>query len=121
MRFRTQAVAYPYFVVALLLYGLQIVFGLLSTAKYLGPDPIMDFLPFDVSKAIHTNLLIVWVLTGFMGRHTGWFRRNRGRSSTARSWRTGRSGSGRLPASPRSSAICSAGPRETSCSSSRCP
>jgi len=67
MRFRTQAVAYPYFVVALLLYGLQMVFGLLSAAKYLGPDPLIHLLPFDVSKAIHTNLLIVWVLTGFMG------------------------------------------------------
>ena len=67
MRYRTQAVAYPYFVVALLLYGLQIAFGLLSAAKYLGPDPIKEWLPFDVSKAIHTNLLIVWVLTGFMG------------------------------------------------------
>ena len=52
------------FVVALLLYGLQMAFGLLSAAKYLGPDPIKDWLPFDVSKAIHTNLLIVWVLTG---------------------------------------------------------
>ena len=67
MRFRTQAVAYPYFVVALLLYGLQMAFGLLSAAKYLGPDPIKDWLPFDVAKAIHTNLLVVWVLTGFMG------------------------------------------------------
>src|SRR5574338_267672 len=67
MRYRTQAVAYPYFFVALLLYGLQMVFGLLSVAKYLGPDPIRAWLPFDVSKEIHTNLLIVWVLTGFMG------------------------------------------------------
>ena len=67
MRYRTQAVAYPYFVVALLLYGLQMAFGLLSAAKYLGPDPLIHLLPFDVSKAIHTNLLIVWVLTGFMG------------------------------------------------------
>ena len=67
MRFRTQAVAYPYFVVALLLYGLQMAFGLLSAAKYLGPDPLKAWLPFDVSKEIHTNLLIVWVLTGFMG------------------------------------------------------
>ena len=67
MRYRTQAVAYPYFVVALLLYGLQMVFGILAIAKYLGPDPIKAFLPFDVSKEIHTNLLIVWVLTGFMG------------------------------------------------------
>ncbi|MBX6365322.1 MAG: cbb3-type cytochrome c oxidase subunit I [Gemmatimonadetes bacterium] len=67
MRYRTQAVAYPYWVVALLLYGLQMVFGLLAIVKYLGPDPIRAVLPFDVSKAIHTNLLIVWVLTGFMG------------------------------------------------------
>lgn len=67
MRFRSQRVAYHYFVVALLLYGLQIVFGLLSAAKYLGPDPLLNILPFDRTKEIHTNLLIVWVLTGFMG------------------------------------------------------
>ena len=40
MRYRTQAVAYPYFVVAMLFYGLQMAFGLLSAVKYLGPDPI---------------------------------------------------------------------------------
>jgi len=67
MRYRSQRVAYPYFVVALLLFGLQMVFGLLSAAKYLGPDPLIDLLPFDVTKVIHTNLLLVWVLTGFMG------------------------------------------------------
>ena len=67
MRYRTQAVAYPYFVVAMLFFGLQVAFGLLSAVKYLGPDPIKAWLPFDVSKEIHTNLLIVWVLTGFMG------------------------------------------------------
>jgi len=30
MRYRTQAVAYPYFVVAMLFYGLQMAFGLLA-------------------------------------------------------------------------------------------
>jgi nitric oxide reductase subunit B len=67
MRFHSQRVAYPYFVVALLLFGLQMVFGLLAAAKYLGPDPLLAILPFDVVKAIHTNLLLVWLLTGFMG------------------------------------------------------
>src|SRR6266508_5419484 len=67
MRYRSQRVAYPYFVVALLLFGLQMVFGLLSASKYLGPDPLLGLLPFDVTKVIHTNLLLVWVLTGFMG------------------------------------------------------
>ncbi|HET8769393.1 MAG TPA: cbb3-type cytochrome c oxidase subunit I [Gemmatimonadaceae bacterium] len=67
MRYRSQWIAYPYFVVALLLFGLQMVFGLLAVVKYLGPDPLINTLPFDVVKAVHTNLLIVWVLTGFMG------------------------------------------------------
>lgn len=67
MRYRSQRVAYSYFAVALLLFGLQMVFGLLAAAKYLGPDPLIDVLPFDVTKAIHTNLLLVWLLTGFMG------------------------------------------------------
>src|SRR5512146_473820 len=67
MRYRTQAVAYPFWVVALLLFGLQMVFGLLEVAKYLGPDPLRAWLPFDVGKEIHTNLLLVWLLTAFMG------------------------------------------------------
>ena len=67
MRYKSQSVAYWYFAVALTLFGLQLVFGLLSAAKYLGPDPLLYILPFDVTKMIHTNLLIVWVLTGFMG------------------------------------------------------
>ena len=67
MRYQSQSVAYWYFAVAIALFGLQLVFGLLSAAKYLGPDPLLYILPFDVTKVIHTNLLIVWVLTGFMG------------------------------------------------------
>ena len=60
MRYKSQSVAYWYFAVALALFGLQLVFGLLSAAKYLGPDPLLYILPFDVTKVIHTNLLIVW-------------------------------------------------------------
>ena len=67
MRYKSQRVAYAYWVVALLLYGLQMVFGLLAVAKYLGPDPLLHYLPFDRVKEVHTNVLLVWVLTGFMG------------------------------------------------------
>jgi len=67
MRYKSQSVAYWYFAVAVVLFGLQLVFGLLSATKYLGPDPLLGILPFDVTKVIHTNLLIVWVLVGFMG------------------------------------------------------
>jgi nitric oxide reductase subunit B len=67
MRYRSQTVAYWYFALAMVLFGLQLAFGLLAAAKYLGPDPLINILPFDVVKMIHTNLLVVWVLTGFMG------------------------------------------------------
>lgn len=67
MRYRSQSIAYWYFAVALILFGLQMVFGLVAVVKYLGPDPLIDVLPFDRVKAVHTNLLVVWVLTGFMG------------------------------------------------------
>ncbi len=67
MRYRTQAVAYWYFAVALTLFALQLVFGFLMAAKYLGPDPLQGILPFDVAKALHTNLLVVWILAGFLG------------------------------------------------------
>ena len=67
MRYASQRVAYAYFVVTVLLFGLQVAFGLLAAAKYLGPDPLLQVLPFDVVKVIHTNVLLVWLLTGFMG------------------------------------------------------
>jgi nitric oxide reductase subunit B len=67
MTYRTQRVAYAYFAAALLLFALQVAFGFLSLAKYLGPDPLLDVMHFATTKAIHTNLLLVWLLTGFMG------------------------------------------------------
>src|SRR5699024_12704057 len=67
MRYKSQAVVYWYFALALILFGLQLVFGLLSASKYLGPDPLLDVMAFDVTKTVHTNLLIVWLLTCFMG------------------------------------------------------
>ncbi len=67
MTFETQRIAYFYFLAAVLLFALQVVFGLLSLAKYLGPDPLLGVMHFATTKAIHTNLLLVWCLTGFMG------------------------------------------------------
>src|SRR5262245_4900266 len=67
MRYQSQRIAYAYFLAALLLFGLQVAFGFLSLAKYLGPDPLLNLLNFATSKTIHTNLLLVWILTGFMG------------------------------------------------------
>lgn len=68
MKYETQKIAYNYFVIATLLFGLQVIFGLITGAKYVWDhDPLLSFLPFNTSRAIHINLLVVWLLFGFMG------------------------------------------------------
>jgi nitric oxide reductase subunit B len=63
----TRHIVLAYFAAALFLFALQICFGFLSLAKYLGPDPLLEIAHFATTKAIHTNALLVWVITGFMG------------------------------------------------------
>ncbi len=68
MQYKSQKLAHPYFVAALAFFGLQVVFGLLTAAKYVWDfDPLLNVLPFHMSRAIHLNLLVVWLLMGFMG------------------------------------------------------
>lgn len=67
MTYQSQKVAYPFFLCATLLFGLQVVFGLLLIVKYIWPDPLITVLPFNTARAIHTNLLVLWMLLGFMG------------------------------------------------------
>jgi nitric oxide reductase subunit B len=69
VKFESQRVAYPYFVVALLLFGLQLVLGLWLAFNYFFtvPQSIVDVFPFATARAMHTNLLVLWLLLGFMG------------------------------------------------------
>jgi nitric oxide reductase subunit B len=69
MEFKTQRLAYPYFVVALLLFGLQIVLGLWLSLNYFAtiPQPVVDAFPFSTGRAMHTNVGVLWLLLGFMG------------------------------------------------------
>jgi len=68
MKYESQKIALNYFIVAALLFGLQIIFGLILGAKYVWDfDPLLNILPFNTARAIHINLLVVWLLFGFMG------------------------------------------------------
>jgi nitric oxide reductase subunit B len=69
MTFKSQRVAYPYFVIALLLFALQVVMGLWVGLQYVitVPQSVVDVFPFATSRAMHTNLLVLWMLLGFMG------------------------------------------------------
>jgi nitric oxide reductase subunit B len=67
MKFQSQAVAKPYFIFALALFAGQILFGLIMGLQYIVGDFLFPYLPFNVARMVHTNLLIVWILFGFMG------------------------------------------------------
>ncbi len=67
MNYASQRVAKPYFIAALLLFLAQIVFGLIAGYQYIDGSFLFPALPFSVTRMVHTNLLIVWLLMGFMG------------------------------------------------------
>lgn len=67
MQYQSQAVAKPYFIAAIALFTGQILFGLIMGLQYVVGDFLFPYIPFNIARMVHTNLLIVWLLFGFMG------------------------------------------------------
>lgn len=67
MKFKSQKVAYLFFATCMLLFGLQIVYGFIMGFAHMGLDGLHDLIPFHTARATHTNLLVMWLLAGFMG------------------------------------------------------
>ena len=62
-----QRLAVKYFAVAIVLFGAQILFGLLAGFQYLQPDFLYGVLDFSVNRMVHINAMVVWMLFGFIG------------------------------------------------------
>lgn len=67
MKFESQKVAYYFFAVCMLLLGLQLVYGFVMGFAHMGYDVLHNWIPFNTARAVHTNLLVMWLLAGFMG------------------------------------------------------
>jgi nitric oxide reductase subunit B len=69
LAYSSQRVAYSYFLAALLLFVLQVIVGIWLALSYAVtlPQWLVDIFPFSTTRAIHTNLLVLWLLLGFMG------------------------------------------------------
>lgn len=67
MKFQSQKIAYWFFASAMLLLVLQIVYGFIMGFARIGMDGLHEWIPFNTARAVHTNLLVVWLLLGFMG------------------------------------------------------
>ncbi len=67
MKYKSQKVAYWFFALSMVLFGLQIIYGFIMGFAHAGFDGLHDIIPFNTAKAVHLNLLVVWLLSGFMG------------------------------------------------------
>jgi len=67
MKYKSQRIAYLFFATSMLLLSLQIVYGFIMAFAHMGYDVLHSVIPFNAARATHTNLLVVWLLSGFMG------------------------------------------------------
>ena len=67
LKYKSQSVAKLYFIGAMALFAGQIIFGITLGLQYLIGDLFFPYIPFNIARMVHTNLLIVWLLFGFMG------------------------------------------------------
>ncbi len=67
MKYQSQKIALAYILVALPLFAVQVTMGVVLGYIYVQPNFLAEVLPFSVARMLHTNSLIVWLLTGFFG------------------------------------------------------
>ena len=67
MKYKSQKVAYWFFALSMVLFALQLVYGFIMGFAHAGFDGLHELIPFNTAKAVHLNLLVVWLLSGFMG------------------------------------------------------
>lgn len=67
MKYKSQKIAYWFFASCLLLFSLQLVYGFIMGFAHMGLDGLHSIIPFNVARSSHVNLLLMWMLLGFMG------------------------------------------------------
>jgi nitric oxide reductase subunit B len=67
VKYQSQRIAWLFFATCMLLFSLQIIYGFIMAFAHMGLDGLHDWIPFNAARAVHTNLLVVWLLAGFMG------------------------------------------------------
>ncbi len=62
-----QKVSVKYFIGAMVLFIAQMVFGLLAGIQFIQPEFLYQILDFNVTRMVHINAMIIWLLFGFLG------------------------------------------------------
>ena len=56
-----------YFRVAIILFGAQLLFGLVAAFQFIFPGFLFEILDFSVARMVHINALVVWMLFAMIG------------------------------------------------------
>lgn len=67
LHYETQRLSLRYFMLMLVLFAAQVGFGLLLAMQQVDPTLLAGTLNFNVARAEHLNLGLLWILSGFIG------------------------------------------------------
>ena len=62
-----QELGMMYFRVAIILFGAQLVMGLIAAIQFLAPGFLFELFDFSVARMVHINALVVWMLYAMIG------------------------------------------------------
>lgn len=65
--YETQKLSLRFFMLMLVLFGLQVCYGLILAAQQADPSILAGVINFNVARASHLNLAVLWIVCGFVG------------------------------------------------------
>ena len=67
LRFEGQQLGTWYFTVAVVLFGAQLLMGLIAATQFLYPSFLFELFDFNVARMVHINALVVWMVYAMVG------------------------------------------------------
>jgi nitric oxide reductase subunit B len=64
---KSKELAMMYFRVAIILFGAQLLMGLIAATQFLYPSFLFELFDFSVARMVHINALVVWMLYAMIG------------------------------------------------------
>ena len=67
LKWEGQRLATWYFTVAVVLFGAQLLMGLIAATQFLYPSFLFEIFDFSVARMVHINALVVWMVYAMVG------------------------------------------------------
>jgi len=67
LKWQSKELAVKYFTVAVILFGAQLLMGLIAATQFLYPSFLFEIFDFSVARMVHINALVVWMVYAMVG------------------------------------------------------